>query len=200
MAHTLTNRIRNGLAVLVIAIISLGTARAAEVTLSGNTTGVVTGVPQLTFTGNAAFTGTTALNIGSFSGPNALGTFFLSTAPLQLVSGTFTLNITFTAPTGINGGQGSSFVASITGSVSPNVGQGGVAIDFGSPQTFTFNNGINSGSFTLTVPDLFVQSGQGASLTAGFTGSQQAVPEPATFALLSIGLLVAGVMLRRRIA
>lgn len=185
-------------AVLFLAAMA-GIARADELTLSGNTTGAVTGVPQLSFTGNV-FSGTTALGIGGLSGTNSLGTFFLSTAPLQLVSGTFTLNITFTAPSGINGGQGSTFVASISGSVSPNVNQGGVTVDFGSPQTFTFNNGINSGSFTLTVPDVFVQSGQSGSVTAGFAGSQQAVPEPATFTLIGFGIALVGLAVRRRSA
>src|SRR2546421_415168 len=114
-------------------------ARADEVTLSGSTTGSVTGVPQLTFTGHA-FTGTTALGFGALSGSNNLGTLSLSTSSLQSVSGSFALNVTFTAPTGITGGQGSTYTATITGTVSPNVNQGGVFVHFNSPtQTFTFS-------------------------------------------------------------
>src|SRR3989440_1758360 len=132
-------------------------ARANEVTISGSTTGTVVGVPQLTFTGNASFTGTTALGIGSLSGSNSLGSFFLSTAPTQALNGTFTLNITFTAPTGITGGQGTTYTATIVGSVSPNIAQGGVNIHFTSPttQNFTFSNASGSGTFSLTVADLF---------------------------------------------
>jgi hypothetical protein len=191
---------RSGLAVLFIVVASLGTALGGEVTLSGNTAGNIGGVTLLSFSGTGLFTGTTALGFGSLSGTNALGTFFLGTGPLQPASGSFTLNITFTAPTGISGGQLGSFVATVNGSISPNVNEGGVAVDFGSPQTFTFNDGFNNGSFTLTVPDVFVESGQSATLTAAFTGSQQAIPEPGTLALLSIGLVVAGVTLRRRLA
>ena len=57
-----------GLLALVIVGVSQKAARAAEVTISGSTTGSITAVPQLTFTGNASFTGTTALGIGSLSG------------------------------------------------------------------------------------------------------------------------------------
>ena len=183
-----------------VVILSQGQARADEVTISGSTTGVVTGVPQLTFAGNAAFTNTTFLGIGALSGANNLGTFFLSTAPGQLVAGTFTLNVTFTSPTGINGGQGATYLATIMGSVSPNIDQGGVNIDFNNtPVLFTFNDGINTGFFTLALADLFVETGRSASLTAGTTGQQQtAIPEPATMLLLGTGLAGIATRLRKR--
>lgn len=173
-------------------------ARADEVTISGSTTGTVSGVPQLTFTGNN-FTGTTALGVGSLSGSNSLGSFFLSTAPTQALNGSFTLNVTFTMPTGIVGGQGTSYTATITGSVSPNIDQGGVLVHFNNPtQTFTFSNANGSGSFTLTLADVFVQTGRSAQLTAGFTGQQNPIPEPMTMLLFGTGLAGVAAKVRRR--
>ena len=188
-----------GIALVAVMTLSQGVARADEVTLTGSTTGAVVGVPQLTFTGNANFNGTTSLGIGSLSGPNSLGSFFLQTSPQQLVAGSFTLNVTFTVPSGIAGGQGTSYTATIQGSVSPNVNQGGVNVTFANPsQTFTFNDGVNTGSFTLTVANLFVQSGQSANLTAGFTGQQNPIPEPATMFLLGTGLAGVAAKMRKR--
>jgi len=183
-----------------VLILAQGQARADEVTISGFTTGTVTGVPQLSFTGNSALTNTTFLGIGALSGANNLGTFFLSTAPGELVGGLFNLNITFTSPTGINGGQGATYTAIISGSVSPNVNQGGVNINFDNqPVVFTFNDGTNTGSFSLALADVFVESGQAANLTAGTTGQQsQAIPEPATLLLLGTGLTGIAAKLRKR--
>jgi len=188
-----------GLALLVVAGATHTSARADEVTIGGSTTGG-TSVPFLGFTGNE-FTGTTALGIGSLSGVNSLGQLSLATAPAaELIGGIFQLNITFTAPTGIAGGQGANYVATVVGSVSPNVDQGGVNIHFQNPtQTFIFSNAVNTGSFSLTVADLFVQTGRTANLTAGITGQQApAVPEPATLLLLGSGVTGVAVKLRRR--
>jgi hypothetical protein len=199
---TTFHRIFRGTALAVALLVILGathsSARADEVTISGSTAGA-TSVPSLGFTGNQ-FTGTTALGIGSLSGANNLGQLSLATGPLELIGGIFQLNITFTAPTGIAGGQGADYIATVLGSVSPNVDQGGVNVHFQNPtQTFTFSDGLNTGSFSLTVADLFVQTGRTANLTAGITGQQApAVPEPATLLLLGSGITGVAVKLRRR--
>jgi hypothetical protein len=186
-------------AALVIVGATHQTARADEVTVTG-TTGFIHAVPNLVFTPSAGFTGTTSLGIGSLSGQNSLGTFSLLTAPTALTGGGFQLDITFTAPTGIAGGQGATYTATIVGSVSPNIDQGGVSVHFLNPsQTFTFNDGVNSGTFSLTVADLFVQSGRSADLTAGFTGQQNPViPEPTTLLLLGTGITGIAAKLRKR--
>jgi hypothetical protein len=186
------------MALLVIVGASQTTARADEVTVSGSTTGALT-APGVEFLGSEFFTGTTALGIGSLSGVNSLGTFFVNTGPLSATGGLFQLDITFTTPTGILGGQGATYVATIVGSISPNIDQGGVNIHFLNPtQTFAFNDGVNTGSFSLTVADLFVQSGRNAFLTAGIAGQQAPIPEPATLLLLGSGLTGVAVKLRRR--
>ena len=200
---TTFRRIFRGSALAFSLVVILGathsSARADEVTVSGSTTGALT-APGVLFTGSEFFTGTTALGVGSLSGVNSLGTFFVNTGPLSTTGGLFQLDITFSAPTGILGGQGATYVATIVGSISPNVDQGGVNVHFLNPtQTFTFNDGVNTGSFSLTVADLFVQSGREAFLTAGIIGEQApAIPEPATLLLLGSGLTGVAVKLRRR--
>ncbi len=195
---TLLKSLSIAIALVGVIVLAQGQARADEVTISGSTTGA-TSAPFLNFAGNSQFTNTTFLGVGALSGVNSLGTLSLSTAPGQLVDGLFNLGITFTSPGGINGGQGASYTAIVTGSVSPNIDQGGVRIDFdNNPLLFTFNDGTNAGSFSLTIADVFVESGRTAFLTAGTTGQQTAVPEPATLLLIGTGLTGLAAKLRKR--
>jgi hypothetical protein len=190
------------MSIALLAIFAAGQtiAKADPVTVSGTSSGTITGTAAafLSFTGNS-FTATTAGGVGSFSGADRIGTFTLLSTPGETpVSGTFTLNLTFTAPAGIDGGQGATYTATVSGTIStPNVG--GVNIVFNNPiQTFTFANQSGSGSFSIELPKIFVQSGETATLTAGLTGNQTAVPEPATMLLLGTGLAGVAARIRKR--
>lgn len=116
-----------------------------------------------------------------------LGSFTLGAAPHTYTGDVFRLLVTFTQP-----GAGSQlFQALLQGSVT-SVNGGSVFINFdNTPQLIT----TPGGSFTLQVNDVSVAAGGATQI---LSGQLQAVPEPATWAMMLLGFGAIGMAMRRR--
>ena len=175
-------------------------ARADSITFSGSASGYFGATPGtetdlgLSFAGND-FTGVTSDGILSLSGTSGqLGAFTLTDASDTYSSVPFTLQITFTVPEDIMGGQSTTFVDTLIGSVGPN-GAGGVFLTFpDDTSSFTFPGG----AFTLTVDNEFLQPGTTVGETAGIIATETDAPEPGSLLLFGTGLIgLAGTVHRK---
>lgn len=159
---------------------------------------------DVAFHGYQGFTGATSPD--GFLMLGDLGTFTL-TRPAKGAdvynskSDTFTLDLAFSSPTGIQGPT--VFDASIKGEV--NRKQGSVFIDFGPAQTFKFSTPSVSGSFDLTIDDVTLDLRNGAGvvsdiLTGQITNANDPpapLPEPQSIALLITALMLTAYGCRR---
>jgi hypothetical protein len=184
-----------GLVAATVLVSAPAQAVVAAVEFSGSTTGCFgsdcspsspASVNHLTFNGGSF----NDIPAGPVSGTNGgLGSFTLGNGTASYDT-TFTLDVAFTVPTSTSP-SGQTFDASVTGSVQGNGGQ--VTIDFSNPsETFTFSGG----SFTLTVGDLTVNTGD-PNLTGTITVNA-AVPEASTWAMMLLGFAGFGFIAYRR--
>jgi hypothetical protein len=138
------------------------------------------------FTSDSGFAG-----IGGVFNNDTFGFFSQDGSANNYTGDFFTLLINFTLPPGVSGGG--TFAATLIGSVSGAGGNnGGVNVSF-APSTQLFHS--SAGDFTLHVNDVAV-SGTGAA--SPISGYIQAVPEPATWAMMLVGFAGMGMAMRRR--
>src|SRR5215213_482550 len=200
---------------IIILTASPGVTRASEVAFDSSISScfnppACTPSPLLglSFTGVSNFTGTSGAGTtedgtdltNGYLALNNLGTFALSDVS-NYTGNQFQLQLAFTTPDGIVGGQTATFTADL---ISNSAGL--LIVDFdNTPVTFIFDiQGSPSGSFQLALFDVFVRPGGTGTLrgeitnAAVFFGGPQ-VPEPATLGLLAMGLGgLAGIRQRRR--
>ena len=191
---------------MLLGLASSFLASADEVSFSLSTAGSFSAETpsDLSFVGIGGFTHTTVAGTLALTD---LGAFTLKkpSHAAEHYADTFTLDLIFSVPDGIDGQTPfhAAFDAALSGTV--NTQHGSVLIDFGPAKTFAFRNATGSGVFDLSIDDLTLTLPRGDTdtvsqvLTGAITGATDppvdstSVPEPLSAALVvTVAVLVVG--------
>jgi PEP-CTERM motif len=200
-----------------VAVFSSGNMFANELSYSYITSGSFGGPhPDLDIT--AQFREITGTTVAGAASNLPLGVFSLHKANDvdTYTNLSFTLDVTFTLPTGNDGGGTSVFYALLNGVINGTIkkqGNGSLNLDFNpGSKDFTFHNALNEGLFTFSVANLdnmrwnqSTDERQGnyeligsISRATDFAPPTDVVPEPSSFLLLATAVCGTAIGLRRK--